>query len=60
MDYMQFVPYDLPEQFTTKDFGKAAHIPASLAQIVLNILHYLEIVKRVGKKGNAYLYEVEE
>jgi hypothetical protein len=54
------VPYDLSEQFTTKDFGKAAHIPASLAQIVLNILHYLEIVKRVGKKGNAYLYEVEE
>lgn len=59
-DYMQFVPYDLPEQFTTKDFGKAAHIPTALAQTVLNILYYLEIVQRVGKKGNSYLYEVVE
>lgn len=55
-DYMQFVPYDLPEKFTTKDFAKAAHIPVKLAQTVLNILHYVDIVERVGKQGNSYLY----
>lgn len=58
-DYMQFVPYDLPEPFTTKDFAKAAKINERLAGIVLLILNDLEIVMRVGKKGNAYLYEVK-
>lgn len=59
-DYMQFVPYDLQEPFTTKDFAKAAHIPTSLSQTVLNILHHVGIVERTGKKGNLYLYEVVE
>jgi len=59
-DYMQFVPYDMPEQFTTKDFAKAAHIPSRLSQTVLNILYHVGVVKRVGKNGKAYLYEVVE
>lgn len=58
-DYMQFVPYDLPEAFTAKDFAKAAHIQLSLAQTVLHILHYVGTVERVGKKGREYLYRVE-
>ena len=57
-DYMQFVPYDLEEPFTSKSFGKAAHIPRSLAQTTLNILDYMEVVERVGKEGNSYLYKV--
>lgn len=59
-DYMQFIPFDIPEPFDTKSFAKAAHIPVRLSQIVLNILYYLEIVERVGKQGNSYLYEVKE
>ncbi len=55
-DYMQFVPYDLPEEFTTKDFAGAAHIPIALARTALNILYHVEVVKRVGKRGNSYLY----
>lgn len=57
-DYMQFVPYDLPEQFTTKDFAKAAHIPAALAQTTIHILHYVGVIKQIGKQGRSYLYEV--
>lgn len=59
-DYMQFIPYDLPENFTTKEFAQSAHIPVRLAQTVLNILFYVGMVKRVGKNGNSYLYQVEE
>lgn len=59
-DYMQFVPYDLPEQFTTKDFTKAAHIPIQLSQTVLNILYHVGVVERVGKSGNLHIYEVVE
>lgn len=59
-DYMQFVPYDLPEQFTTKQFAKAAHINTSLARVALNILYYVGTVNRIGKDGNSYIYEVSD
>lgn len=57
-DYMQFVPYDLPEQFTAKEFAKAAHIATALAQTTLNILYHMGVVERVGKQRKAYLYQV--
>lgn len=59
-DYMQFVPYELKGEFTSKEFAAAAHINISLAQTVLNILYHVGILTRVGKKGNMYLYEVIE
>lgn len=59
-DYMQFVPYELEENFTTKEFAKAARIPTALSQIVLNILYHVGTVERVGKRGNSYLYQVVE
>ena len=59
-DYMQFVPYELEDDFTTKDFAKAAHIPVNLAQTVLSILFFVGTVERVGKQGRAYLYRVAE
>lgn len=57
-DYMQFVPYELEGEFTSREFAKAAHIPVSLAQTTLNILYYVGTVTRTGKKGNQYLYTV--
>ena len=59
-DYLQLVPYGIPEPFTGKEFAKEVHIRASLAQVVLQILAYAGVVERVGKKGNAYLYKVLE
>lgn len=59
-DYMQFIPYDIPEQFTAKDFAKCAKIPVRLAQTVLLIMTDLEIVERIGKEGKSYLYQVHE
>ncbi len=59
-DYMQFVPYELHGEFTSREFAKAAHISVPLAQTVLNILYHVGILTRVGKKGNMYLYEVIE
>lgn len=59
-DYMQFVPYDLEETFTVKDFARSAHIPVPLAQTTVNILHHMEMIERVGNKGKAYLYQIIE
>ena len=58
-DYMQFIPYDLEDGFTSRTFAKAAHIPQSLVTIVLYILDYMEVVERTGKEGKAYLYRVK-
>ncbi len=59
-DYLQFVPYDLPKPFTSKEFAKAAKCNSQLAGVTLNLLNYLEVVQRVGKRGNAFLYETVE
>ena len=59
-DYLQFVPYDLQEPFTSKEFAKAIKCNTQLAGVTLNLLNYLEVVKRVGKQGNAFLYETVE
>lgn len=58
-DYRMMIPAEL-DDFTSKDYAKATKIPISQAQTALNIFHYLHVVKRVGKKGNAYIYEVCE
>lgn len=59
-DYMQFVPFDVPEKFTAKDFARCAKIPVRLAQTVLLILTDLGIVERIGKEGRSYLYQIQE
>ncbi len=58
-DYCQLIPFDLKEPFTAAEFGKAAHIRGSFST-VLQILTQLGVVKRIGKKGNAFLYKVTE
>lgn len=59
-DYMQFVPYSLGQEFTSAEFAREAHINRSLAQVTLNILHYVGTVEKVGKRGNSILYQVKE
>lgn len=59
-DYMQFIPYELGDEFTSADFAKAAHISADTARITLNVLNDMGCVKRIGKCKNAYIYEVKE
>lgn len=59
-DYMQFVPLDLEEDFTLKEYSKASGLSHDLAGIGLRVLTELGILSRVGKRGNAYLYRVVE
>lgn len=56
-DYLKFLPDTLPERFTSKDLGKAAKIPQNRASTLLNVLLETDVVKRVGKEGNSYLYQ---
>ncbi len=58
-DYLQFLPMSLPEQFTVKEYAKTVKCSEKLASVVLNIINHMEVVERVGKRGNAFLYEVK-
>lgn len=57
-DYALLLPSGLPETFTSADFGHKAGISRNLAGVSLNILQEMQIVSRIGKEGNAYIYRV--
>ncbi len=58
-DFMSLIPYDLPEHFTNKEFAAAAGIHTDESSETLGIFSYLGLVHRVGKRGRAYEYEVD-
>ena len=56
-EFNMFIPENLENQFTSKDYKAVAKIPLHTAQTGLNILNYVDAVERVGKNGNLYVYE---
>ncbi len=59
-DYKPFLPENLPVPFTTKDFAKAVKRNLKTAQTALNVLYEVGAVRRVGKTGNLFLYEINQ
>lgn len=55
-DYGVFLPDTLPEEFTSAEYAKSAKLTLRQAQTALNVLTYLETVKRSGKRGRSILY----
>jgi len=58
-DYARLIPPALDGRFTSSDFSAASGLNASDSAIALNVLHYVQAVRRVGKSGRFYLYEKE-
>lgn len=54
--YRILIPASLGGTFTSKDYKKASGLPLGQAQTALNILHYVGVVDRIGKKGNSHIY----
>ena len=59
-DYMQLVPADLPEPFTSAQFAAAAGYRKNGFSTVLLLLTEMGVLDRVGKKGNSWLYKVTQ
>ncbi len=57
-DYQYFIPDKLETPFSVKQYSITMNINKRLAGLVLNILNHLEVVSIIGKKKNAYLYQV--
>lgn len=55
-DYSWFIPDGLPAEFTKKEYKKSAGITDTCAQRMLYILMKLDLVRRVGKRGRAWIY----
>ena len=59
-DYMQLVPADLPEPFTSAQFAGAVGFNRKGFSTVPLLLTELGVLERTGKKGNSYLYRVTQ
>ena len=59
-DYRRFIPSPLPAEFTSRDFAKAAKIRLDKAQTALNLLTYLGLVDRIGKRSNLIVYRISD
>ncbi len=62
-DYMLFLPEasDLPEEFTSAELAKAAHIPKPYLSYVTGLLRLLGILERLPEKqGKSWLYRIKE
>jgi len=59
-DLMQFVPLELEEPFTIKQFAKSAHISDRMAGLAVKLFRYYGMIEYTGKNGQAFLYETRE
>ena len=55
-DYRIFLPEELPEEFTVKELQPL--VKTTDAKIMLEILGYMGVTERFGKRGNSELYRV--
>lgn len=58
-DYRQFVPKILTENFTAKDFAAATKLSPRKSSMALSVLMSLEVLERIGKLGNAFIYKIK-
>ncbi len=59
-DYKMFIPETLPEVFFSADLAKAANITQSLANKVLYTLNNLNVLERLGRSRDGYLYSLKK
>jgi len=55
-DYLRFIPFKKGAEFTVSSLADEAGISKWIARKVLYVLTKMKAVKRIGKKGNAWVY----
>jgi len=55
-DYLIFIPFKKKEEFTVSSLAKKAEIKEAVSRKALYVLTKMNVVKRIGKKGNAWVY----
>lgn len=64
-DYLELLPHNLPEEFSTKDVKELLKAEKDLPSRTINnvnlllwLLRKMEIIKQTKKQGNAYIYRI--
>lgn len=60
IDYKRLIPEGLTSGFSAKDFSMLTKLSINRAQTALNILNHVHAVNRISKKGNAYIYKIND
>jgi len=55
-DFMCFIPFKKGVEFTVTSHAKATGIKRAMSQKVLYVLCKMRVIKRIGKKSNAWVY----
>jgi hypothetical protein len=55
-DYLRFIPFKKNEKFTVTSHAEKAGIKRWMSQRALYVLMKMNVIKRVGKEGNAWVY----
>ena len=55
-DFLKFIPFKKGEEFTVASLAEQAEIKIIAARKALYVLNKLKVVKRIGKKSNAWIY----
>jgi len=55
-DYLRFIPFNKKEKFTVSSHAEKAGIKRWMSQRALYVLMKMNVIKRVGKDGNAWVY----
>jgi hypothetical protein len=58
-DYLRFIPFKKKEKFTSSLLAEREGINANTARKALYVLTKMGVVKRKGKKGNAWVYAIK-
>ena len=56
-DYRRFIPFADGEKFTAAQLARKTGIDAGLSRKTLYVLHKINVIQRIGKKGQAVLYQ---
>ncbi len=56
-DYGRYVPEDMPQPFTVKEYAARMKMVPRYANSVLGVLCAVGVLQRAGQRGRAYLYE---
>ena len=55
--YRRFIPFENNEEFTAAQLGKKAGINTSLSGKTVYVLNKINVIKKIGKKNRAWLYQ---
>lgn len=59
-DYHKLIPAHLPEAFTSLDFAACGDMHLQTAQVALNVLRHIGVLRQIGRLGRYLQYECAE